>query len=140
MNAECIKCRKSKQKQLALYEEVASEIPHSTQWLRDEYDINKEKKCVQCYIEWRVKQEQIKEKLKTQRKTKFQFTPEMLHVLFWRMLRDVGGVSVKKSFFEKAPKDLKWNAQYDEIKEVWTFTVVEPEPLIPVMIEAENHG
>ena len=50
-------------------------------------------------------------------------TPRMIHGIFWRMLKDSGGVTVKGDFFENVPVDQKFEAQYDETNDVWHFFV-----------------
>lgn len=50
-------------------------------------------------------------------------TPQMIHSLFWRMLRDTGGITVRGDFFKNVPVDQKFEAQYDEKNDVWRFFV-----------------
>lgn len=50
-------------------------------------------------------------------------TPQMIHSIFWRMLKDSGGVTVQGDFFENVPVDQKFEAQYDEKNDVWHFFV-----------------
>ena len=52
-----------------------------------------------------------------------QFTPQMMHALFWRMLKDVGGVMVTQAFFDNFQADAKWEAQFDETNSTWRFFV-----------------
>lgn len=52
-----------------------------------------------------------------------QVTPQMIHSIFWRMLRDSDGITVKGDFFKDAPVDQKFEVQYDEPNDVWRFFV-----------------
>ena len=50
-------------------------------------------------------------------------TPQMIHNIFWRMLHDTGGITVKGAFFKDAPVDQKFECQYDEVNDVYRFFV-----------------
>ncbi len=54
------------------------------------------------------------------------FTPKMVNYLLCRLLDDCDGVAVAGKFFENIPIDTGWEAQYDEVNDVWRFFVRTP--------------